>query len=367
MGGHYIFVLFGIPLVVIGVSNIFKTIFPRFQPATRFLIGAVFLFLPNYLATTFLFLRTAKLIAVGVSLLLIGYFLNNDSEETGKSSFSRTSSCIKAFCFSLLCTIDEQVISVILLLLGLFVLLSLMRKTLSYHVIVLLETLSFYLIYHMFWGRKLFEYFTPVELQVHPHTFQGVVLHWNEYVGSGTRMYLEALRHLTWDSEFMLSAVFCFHIFFLIKNPSILNKIISIYFVVSGWVLSIGLVTAHPKLAVLSEQSKGMYWNISVLLFIIGVLYSISSANVQIGQQLHVVESAIVMICLLHMAIILYNFEGSALNHAVRDGAFVGVQAESIDKWLADDVIKEAGISTEFLRGLICTSHDYEEYMQGLK
>lgn len=200
-GGHYPFILIAVPFYMYGIRLWLKGIFPEIEKVYCFALGGALLFLPHYQASEFLFLRSAKVVMVCIAFGAIGfYFVNLDREYSWKTVWKPF---LYAFIFSLLGTIDEQILGVMIVLGGLSIIHSFFKRKIVGNVYIFGGSIIFYFIFYYTWGKLLFAHFTPIPLTKHPHDM-GKLIHFYDYISDGTRMYIAALVRLMWDSKIIL-------------------------------------------------------------------------------------------------------------------------------------------------------------------
>lgn len=356
-GGRFPMTLVAIPICMGGAYTILRKLFKESSQELCIFVSSLFLFLPNYQATTYFFMRTAKLIAPGIALCVIGLFFCKREYMQPLKEFN-IKNIIYIVLLFILSTVDEQILAVLVILLGATLFDSIMKQKSTRWLHIYTETIVFYCIYHLTWGKMLFQHFTPEPLKQHPHTFMKVIENWPHYIRNGFMMYAGAVSHLFFDNTVIIIAMLLIYSYLIYRTKEKKECILSFYFMVMGICLSICLVTAHPIIITLYEQKKGMYYNIPILLFIIGYLYAWSIQEIK-GNKI----TAIALLFLINFIFIYTHIDAIHLTHATEDGKPALTNEEEYNNFLNSDVAMKHHITESYFNNMLKTSTDYEAYM----
>lgn len=363
-GGHWPAVIFSGFVLVLGAYLILQQLFPDLKRSIVFFSSAVFLFLPHYIAATFLFLRTAKLMSAGVTLILVAIFLFCREKIYASTDWKKMLFC--GFGIMFLYTVDEQVLYVGLVLCIAGVLAAWpKRRWQEWNVVMFGSSLLWYASFHMVWGKALFRHYTHIPLGAHPHQIQNAILNFHSFVHQGLSTYHHALFRLCGDEKIVFAVAVLLVMALIVHCKKGIFKTWGCLFLAASAFLPVLLVTAHPAIYKLKELPLGMYYNITILLALLGILFllvaigTIRLRKVTLrGQTVAVI--LLLLVCIFHVS----HVERSHLVHGTEGGAPYGSQVEGIDAFVKSPDAQAMGVRQSYFNGLFVKPSDYYEYVQ---
>lgn len=264
-------------LLVYSVALLIKRTIKDVPIAVCVMVGSACLFWSNFQSSTYLFLRSAKLIAPSVCLLLIIYFCKHLEELISPKNKWRY--VLLAFAYFVLCTLDEQVLATEAFILGTSTLYAFIKRKLYSNIFVFSGALGIYITYHLFWGKRLFTYYTG-ELLPHPHQISQIF----------TRFSFEKVEMAVSILSFTISNIFgialvafILYIFSCAKYDSLKELCIPLSIGIFSVVLIVFLVETHPAIGVYKDLWNSYYVMPSMLLFFASFMMIISKAEFRIG------------------------------------------------------------------------------------
>lgn len=165
-------------LQIAAVYFLIKSIWKTMYGEICLFVGAVSLFYPCYLTTTFWMYRTPKLMTGAVALFFLGLFLRfSESNESQEISDYLKSIVFSVFIFVLM-TLDELTLctSVMCFMLSLIwgggsSKFCVNKRNFS----IFGMSIVHYLFYYFVWGRYLFDIFTTNGMHIHQHQYRQIV------------------------------------------------------------------------------------------------------------------------------------------------------------------------------------------------
>lgn len=341
--------------LVPGCSRIIKFLFPSVGKAESFLFGACFLYVPQFVAASFLFLRSAKVISFAAAVWIIVWFMK-DREKKDYTDI------LRGIGISILLTLDEQLVGVVCIMLGYSILLFLFRKTHRNNIYLAVYGVLNYLLFFFTWGKWLCRYFSGGVLGKHPHSYSNMIYTY-KYLIPALKVYYEALKRLFVNSR-NLFIFFCLLYFVMLGHLLIkrefVSALISVYFVCAGYVFSLLITTEHPIIAQLPDLPQSMYFCIVVFWFILGVGYVVSQQPFINVRYVMLLGRVMGVFLLLNSVYIQYNIKEYELTNAMQNGVFMH---NNLSAFLEDENIKKAGIDRTYFSGALISEEDYERYL----
>jgi len=295
-----------------------RALFPSFSISLCLLLSTLPLFFPQFQITTYVTLRSAKMLAPAVIAFIFYIFIkfNHNMENSKKSHV-----LLIAFLLFLLSTIDEQSLATLVFFTSLSLLLCLLDKKINVNFIIFIIATLSYLVYHLFLAKMLFKYFTPVDIGQHPHTIGGVLRIDMSMMHNSLSLLYKNMRHffppIVCAIIFMLvfyKLVTCYKRFLLrecIVFASILLFIITLIY---------SICIAHPSIVALPDLHKSMYFIPTVSLLYFAILYIFS--RIVEFEKLKPINAAILLIVVtISHVIYFYNYKSDYyLNHVAKNG-----------------------------------------------
>ncbi len=306
IGGRFLFTLLAIPLTLLGGYFLIHQFYPRMIIGKKLFVASSFLMVEQYIVSSILFLRSAKVISPAVSLCITALFIYCYKK---KFEFSTFVIFMISFVLSILITIDEQCIYIILVLLGgqIFEFLySLFKKQKMNCILlyILFATCILYVNFYFGWGRTLFSYFTKSELHAHPHGFLKSLTMFHVYIKYGVKAFVNAFEGLCGGKIFSFVYVFIYVLGIVISfiNKKYKTLFQSLYLQFAMMILSIGMVGSHPPIATIPSLSHSIYYITSMFFVLVSyyLLYKdicvkyISGENILIFMSMMLVLSVII-------------------------------------------------------------------------
>lgn len=341
--------------LVSGCSGIIRFLFPSLGKAESFLFGACFLYVPQFVASSFLFLRSAKVLSPAVAVWIIAWFLKNMKKRNSLD-------ILWGIVISMLLTLDEQLIGVVGIMLGYSILLFLFQKTHRNNIRVAVYSLLSYFLFYFTWGRWLCMYFSGGVLVRHPHSYSNVIYLYR-YLIPALETYYQALKRLVFDSRGVLILICLFYFVMLVRlliKREFIHTLISIYFICAGYIFSLLIVTEHPVVARLPELPQSMYFSISVFWFMLGFGYAASRQLIEKNKYIVLLGRMIGMLLLFNSIYVQYNIKEYELTNATEGGVFMHNDMSAL---LENENIKKAGIDITYFSGALINEEDYKRYL----
>ncbi len=375
-GGRYPATLLGIPMVIWGGYYVLKKVSEDNKYIwIKRVIPVLLLFLPCYLSTSFLFLRSAKVLVPGVSLCITALSIGL-GEYAGTKENRRHFWLLEiliAFILSVIVTLDEQivasllVISVILLTDNFFN----QRKLFDVKVRLPFETFLLYILFYKWWGRWMFQYYTPYTIGEHLHTynmaFSGAVAN----IYKGAVVWIRSLKY-TFGNTYLLLALVGFIFGVLLVIAGWRARVIALELLCSSIVLCAGIVAAHPPIYSFYNCSHGMY----VLLPVFFSLFSffILAFNIERDKlsrmknvtRIFLISSPLLIICVSFFFSIIHIKEISVdmITYASAYPESYSFEDERKENLYNEEPILYYGINESYFTRLIINTNEYDDYIQ---
>lgn len=270
-------------LLVYSVALLIKRTIRDVPLAVCVMIGSACLFWSNFQSSTYLFLRSAKMITPPVCLLLIIYFCKHLEELV--SSKNKWRYFLLAFIYFVLSTLDEQVLATEAFILGISILYAFIKRKLNSNIFVFLGALGIYITYHLFWGKWLFTYYTG-ELSPHPHQISQI---FTQFSYDKIEIAVSIL-YFTISNIFGIGLVaLILYIFSCARYESLKELLIPLSIGIFSLVLIIFLLEAHPPIGICKDLWNSYYVMPSMLLFFASFMMIISKAEFHNGITLQFV------------------------------------------------------------------------------
>lgn len=307
----------------------------------RFLVSAGFLFSAHYQAATYVFLRTAKLLTPAVVLCVVSFFL---SKKTRPCVLKKD--LFTGFAFSLVSTIDEQILAAGMMLCAISAIYCYCYKRITTAGVVFFSSGIFYVVFYFTWGRMLFAHFTEGELSEHPHTYHGMFENLQNSVADGSRVYYHAMLWIAWNSILVLGLCVVCYLFFFFCNKNLEQRLLSLSFLAGAYGLTICMVSAHPAIAVYEDIPRGMYFISTAFLTITG--FFILAIPVLENKSRTLAGNILAVICLLNFCYVWSHIDMISSNHTVQ-GMLTKEQYQSM---FENEILKENGMKDSYFDGL---------------
>ncbi len=283
---------------IVAYIGFWKSLDLKKQWGIGFLGGASLLYYDIYINTSFMVLRGGKFLATASSLICLGLFLRMISQTASRDN--RIRSMTIAIALFVLATIDEQVTAVLFLLTVLAFFVSKKEKRFNRAAGTFGIATTLFFSYYFFWGRIIFEYFTPGGLQTksHPHQlyhafrlsfdnlFHAIEILFANYVALGF-------------SSLILLMILVFSIikYFYSKKTTIQETSILIFLIFSPIFITLAMVASHPPIYRIKELWFLFYLHAPVVLLFCAVPYAISIARLKTQRMPIFFAIALIAIC----------------------------------------------------------------------
>ncbi|MCM1174354.1 MAG: hypothetical protein NC341_04800 [Blautia sp.] len=348
-----------IPASILVWGYVFRKNFTDVSWVWGILFGAVMLFIPNIQTATYLFLRSAKILVPVLGLGIINYGINHLEEDMTIKQYAQIwkENILCILLLFILCTFDEQVIAVCVFLFGISILSMLYRKRIQRLSINMLAVLVMYIVYDKWWGRWLFEYFTPVKLQKHVHNISMVITDFDFiYVRQSLEIYVKILRE-TFINDIILGAVFGVFIglWFCIDNWK--EKLIAISLLLLSYGLTLVILIGLPILYYYDDMILSIYFISSILIFIYAMIYVLSKSKIleNTKHSTGFIKREIVVFALMLLLFVnIRNIEQCHLRHLGINGGSVQFRDELYDLSYFD----------KYYDSVIVTRQQYDNYIE---
>lgn len=348
-----------IPISMLVWRYVFIKMFRESYAKIGILFGTILLFIPNIQTATYFYLRSAKIIAPIVVIGILNYGISHLSDEFTvrlyKDNWKSNVGCIVLI--FILCTLDEQVIAISAFIIALSVLNMLFTKKMQRITVNFIAAIAMYIIYYKWWGRWLFEYFTPGQLKPHIHNMSMIVEDFKfSFLIEAAEIYNKILLS-TFNNYIIIGMVFglIIGLWFCIERWE--EKLISISIIGFSFALTVALLIGLPILYYYNDMILSIYFICPILIFIYGIIYTISKAKQIILVKINGVSIGKTLVLTMISLCFLYNIrniEQCHLRHLGINGGMVQFRDENYDLKYFNDYY----IST------IVTREQYERYME---
>lgn len=373
LGGRWLFTIFALVIIFLAARKVCINILDTKNWNYIFLMAAIFVYVPQYIAGSYIFLRSAKVLSPAIGALLIAVLCkerkNNNAQEL-----------IIAILCTILITMDEQLIAVVMAMLGYGIINFIFSKTHKRNILFSVEVLILYFIYHTLIGKWIFAYFTPGGLKTHPHSFVNLAK-MGKNLYSGLTVWYKVVVRFCHDSNILFIGLVLFSIFCIcveLKEGLVKEALLFLYFILVSYGFVWVIVTEHPGTAALEEQSSGMYFILSVYLLIFALFHGIRSTKMvyinreagggqyssperRIKDNASIIKMGLIFFSVFYIVMSLANFEKYAYNHLTQGGEFLDCD---IDELLEDENLKTHGVEKDFFDRLIISQEDYESFLK---
>lgn len=263
--------------------------------------GASLLYFDVFINTSFMVLRGGKFLATAAGLICITFFLRYLKT---KFSARNIGACVSVACILLLlATLDEQITALIFFLTAVALIAGCTENTLSSSAVIFMFTSINYCLYYVYWGRLLFDKFTPggIKVEKHPHNFSDVFNVDLEIISRALEVLYSNFVTLG-VSSLVLLIVLAVSMKKIIdqRERRIFKLLISLSFSLFPIALTAAMIASHPSIY---SYKAGALWSLFYLLLpchtlVVAVSYSLYSANSQNGYLKNAMAIAFALICI---------------------------------------------------------------------
>lgn len=281
-GNRQPFYIIAMFLTVLSMFYFIKSVWKKCPNGLNLFISSSILMFQNYQVATYWRARSVKLLALSACIFLIAYILNNLEIKMEKKKWKCLLVSIPIF---LLMTLDEQVLAVGALLLGLSVLFSIINKKLNLSSAIMALSCALYGSFHLWWGKALFKHFTG-SLTRHGHTIQGSIS------GISLTTFNDSIKILSTTIPkvifmsfivFVIIWIYCFVRLLLdksiTKKDRIKKAIISLFIVLSSIGLLMLMIDAHPAIYATPCLWKSVYPLVATIILFMSLIYLIGNTS----------------------------------------------------------------------------------------
>lgn len=373
LGGRWLFTIMALFILFLAARKICINIFNTKNWNYVCLVTAIFVYVPQYIAGNYLFLRSAKVLSPAVGVFLLAVLCKERKNNHVKE-------IIMAFLCTILITMDEQLIAVVVAMMGYGIINFIFSKTHKKNIIFSLEVLVLYFIYHTLVGKWIFDYFTAGELLVHRHSFMNLTK-MGENVYSSLIIWHRVVMRFCHDSNLLFMGLVLFSIFCIcveLKEGLVKEALLFLYFIVVSYGFVLAIITEHPVIETLEEQPWGVYFILPVYLLIFALYHGIknleeiyiknekssnkySNLSKEIKDNTGIIKMMLIFLSVLYIVMSLANFEKYAYTHLTTAGAFYDC---NIDGLLDDANLKVHGVEKDYFDRLIISQEDYEKFLE---
>lgn len=347
-----------IPVSMATWTYVIKSLFPYLPKGVGCFVASLSLYLPNILTSSFLILRSAKIIAPIVSIAILSYTLSKSNENFSYPKYIKS---WKYNCFFItilwwLCTFDEQLIAMCVFCIALSLLIALCDQKLKTVTINFMLAVIAYVIYHFTWGRWLFAYFTPGGLEKHIHTFSMLLQDFNfSFISQTVETMLEFLRTNCGNCIGILIVVMALVIGLWLHIDNWKEKLIALSIFAFSFALSLAILIGLPILYYYKDMVNGIYFIEPLLTCMYGTFYVIAKSKILRRTTLkkQYLHFGIVIVLLLFISgLNISKMEESHLRTLGINGGMVQFRREFIDSRYFND----------YYSSVIVTREQYDEY-----
>lgn len=281
-------------LLVCSYTRLLKFTFSPWTTATCFFMSCTILFFTNYQVSTYVYLRSAKLLTPSIGIFILTYTLKSIENKV------HTTSTIKIITSSLilfiLMTIDEQIVALCFALTGLTLAYCLFNRQVTRIFYILFSACIFFVLWQAIFGVYVFQYFTPVPLRKHPHQFLllSIISISNIYksIIMTIHLVLNILGGYIWGKYFLFAVLIFLCISIKKRMIYFADVFCSVFLLGTGFTIILFSIMAHPAVYDLPDLADGMYFTFPSLLFLTSILFAIRKHLISIKYS-----SQIAIIC----------------------------------------------------------------------
>lgn len=276
-----------------------KSLFPKGGYGVALIGGASLLYYDVYMNTSFMVLRGGKFLTSAAGIFCITIFVRYCHREFSYNKFG-SSIAISGILF-LLATIDEQITALIFFIAVLTLIIRRIEKRDSQATVIFVIASVNYCLYFAFWGRWLFNTFTPggIESERHPHQFSDIFDVNLTYISNSAEMLVSNMTFLGIPSIIFLAVLFFSLVRIYRQGEDLAYKmLICAAFVLFPFVLTSAMVASHPFIYKIHQLWYLLYLVFPVHVIIVAVAYSLQLANFKSDLFQNMLAVAFIIICI---------------------------------------------------------------------
>ena len=340
-----------IPLSIFVWKKIYMDLFHSDKYGVGALFGMSLLFLTSVQTATFLFLRSAKIIVPFIAVAIVHWGITGNREKKRKCTKIDVLHCLlKSAIAFVLCTFDEQIIAAFFFVLCISILFSIVDKEVKTTTLISGFGFFLYIIYEKWWGRKLFEYFTPIEIKKHIHNISMIVTDFSfDYIKKSIEIYFKLLSGNIFGM-IGIAVVLSFIIYFGLKMKT-REKILALAIFGFSIALTLVLLIGLPILYYYDDFILSIYFISPLMLFIYGTMFCISNGS---SSEEKTWKPFLVSIFSVIMLFNISNYETNHLRH-------LGINGGSIQ---FRDELYDSKQFNEYYDSVIVTREQYDRYLE---
>lgn len=293
---------------------VFKNRFPNVICSVGLFIGSTFLFLASVQSSTYLCLRSAKLVAPIIAVFLLAISIEKSNVNFSFEKEKIVLNILASFVTFIFCTFDEQILAVVALCGAIAILESIFDKRIKFILFNLILVGIFYITYYFVWGKMLFQHFTVGGLQEHSQKVSMIVTNFDlTYIKKALEICGHILKYTFANNYFFAAIVIAIYVGAILNIKSIKEKLISIGILMFVFCLSITIVIGLPVVYNFKDLQESIYFITPILIYIYGLIYAVS--NMEICKKENGQKIVVGIFCALVILLTIINFNKIEVYH----------------------------------------------------
>lgn len=314
------------------ISRGIRRIMPGVHRYTAMFLSAAITFSQSFMCSVYYRTRSSKLLIIPVTIMLLFWLYNKKEKE----------SIFLFFFFTLLCTLDEMVLTLFLLMSAVEFAHVCSARKISRKFIIIFLTLIMYLIYYKAVGPAVFGHFTS-EITEHGHVKN--MLSGSMYFLWGILLYLESwsfflsvfyISHTYWAMFLKMLFGLALMVFVFIRmmkqSKGAYGKAAAIYFFLYPLVLSCVIVEAHNPVFANPALNISLY-TVQISVFVMGMIMWVSGPKIRkVLIALFLISSVISFIQqpLYHSLLTPGNPVNTSSKYQIMDKAVIHIDGDEV-------------------------------------
>ena len=280
-GNRLLFYILAMFLTVASIYQFIRTVWNKMPKGLAFLISTSIIMFQNYQVTTYWRARSAKLLAVSACIFLITHMLKKINVEFKKQDWKKLLISIPIF---MLMTLDEQVLAMAFLILGISILFSIINRKINISSLIYLIACFLYGTFHLWWGKSLFLKYTG-ELQKHGHTIGGSIKGISiDTLKESLEILMFTIPKIIFLSVFLFIIIYIYSFIKIIINKDNkkekISKLLTALFISGSAVIILMLmIDAHNPIYTIPCLWKSVYPLIATIILFLGLIYVMSKSE----------------------------------------------------------------------------------------
>lgn len=315
-GNRLVFYILAMFLTVFSLYYFIRTVWDKMPKGLALLISSTVIMFQNYQVTTYWRARSAKLLALSACIFLITYMIKKIDIEFKIKEWKKLFISIPIF---LLMTLDEQVLAIAFLILGISVLFSIINKKINISSVVYFISCTLYGTFHLFWGKALFLKYTG-ELHRHGHTIEGSVKGISlNTLNESIQILDKTLPKIVFLSMIIFVIIYLYSFIKIILEKTdikekVLTILMSLFISGSSIILLMLMIDAHSAIYDVPCLWKSVYPLVSTVILFMSLIYVMSKSNYKYENFKYLILLVGVIISLSYNLLNVNSYYGAYLD-----------------------------------------------------